>query len=592
MERGRNYSQIEGQWAHASIVMGEREDVFKIAQMFPATDAASQEFNVSLASELPAVAPKLSNYAVIADLKEVNEEIDRILERYTRLSLSRRPYWEIQEVLERLANVTPTFVATDFARAAIAWQNGSATRGEEYWQEGPSSNLVLRGLINERGRVPDILLNNILEPREANELFDRFMRYWNVWSAFFLHVFTLLTIASRDYPDRPSLYHHLSQQARLSATAALTDGLKSADTVQALLLIAAYPPPVQRFADDRTSLFAGMALRMAMDLTLHLASYRTPGSNSEALELINHTRTWNACLLLDSWNAIKHGLLPTLREPEHVVIRTPDTRSLQTEFEHRIFKVVNHFMQFAKAGQGVDYYIELTRNFNTDIGALRDEIHRVCRRAEDSDQPNGRLRRAILMQVVDYARMVVYSFGFTQTLQQGDYWGGEYLMMCLDAATSSVRGALEQLTTLQFYKYSPDAWFEYAAFSAAFLLKLLRPQFKDRIEGSQCMRIADYIKRLVNMYRSPAVALQFDNHLPRVLAQFLESAACHLPEYAASTGPRGLSRTSRNVPSPPHATTPAGGFGTPPVEALMAALSSTFPEWWAQVDQTLPGLQF
>lgn len=96
-----------------------------------------------------------------------------------------------------------------------------------------------------------------------------------------------------------------------------------------------------------------MALRMAMDLTLHLASYRTPGSNSEALELINHTRTWNACLLLDSWNAIKHGLLPTLREPEHVVIRTPDTRSLQTEFEHRIFKVVNHFMQFAKAGQGV-----------------------------------------------------------------------------------------------------------------------------------------------------------------------------------------------------------------------------------------------
>lgn len=66
----------------------------------------------------------------------MNEEIDRILERYTRLSLSRRPYWEIQEVLERLANVTPTFVATDFARAAIAWQNGSATRGEEYWQEG------------------------------------------------------------------------------------------------------------------------------------------------------------------------------------------------------------------------------------------------------------------------------------------------------------------------------------------------------------------------------------------------------------------------------------------------------------------------
>jgi hypothetical protein len=79
-------------------------------------------------------------------------------------------------------------------------------------------------------------------------------RKYERWSELVLSV---LTIASRDYPARPSLHDRLSQQAKLSASAALTDGLKSADTVQALLLMAAYPPPVQRFTDDRTSLFVG-----------------------------------------------------------------------------------------------------------------------------------------------------------------------------------------------------------------------------------------------------------------------------------------------------------------------------------------------
>jgi hypothetical protein len=38
---------------------------------------------------------------------------------------------------------------------------------------GPSSNLVLRGLINERAHVPDILLSGVVGPREANELFEK-----------------------------------------------------------------------------------------------------------------------------------------------------------------------------------------------------------------------------------------------------------------------------------------------------------------------------------------------------------------------------------------------------------------------------------
>lgn len=95
-------------------------------------------------------------------------------------------------------------------------------------------------------------------------------------------------------------------------------------------------------------------------------------------------------------------------------------------------------------------------------------------------------------RTVDYAKLVLYSFGFTKTITQGNYRGGEYLTLvrfpyifhlvdrakngrvtqCFDAASSAVKRVLERLAPLGLLKYSPDAWFEYAAFSAAFLIKV------------------------------------------------------------------------------------------------------------------------
>ncbi|KAJ1302186.1 hypothetical protein OPQ81_001013 [Rhizoctonia solani] len=543
----------------------------------------------------------LSEDAIKADLQEVNEEIDRVLERYTRLSVSRRPYWEVQEVLDQLSNLPPTHFDTDNARAVFARQ--ADPQADQYWQEGPSSNLVLRGLINEREHVPDILLSGVVGPREANELFERFMKYWNHGLGLLdpaIHsprtllqrcplLFTIvLSIASRDYPARPNLYPRLLQQAKLSASAALVDGLKDADTVQALLLVSAYPPPVQRFTDDRTSLFVGMALRMATDLNLHRASRKAPSSRTEALELANHTRTWRACLLLDSWSAVKHGRLPTLRASSGAP-RATDLRGIQSEFEFRIFSAVNQFMRFAKSSNGALDYMEPTMAFNNDIQALRDEIHHAFHRAEDRDQQSGLLRKAILMQTIEYSRMVVYSFGFTRSIQQGNHWGGDYTIMCLEAASASVIGLLERLAPLPLFRYSPDSWFEYAAFSAAFLLKLLRPQFQNAIRGSQRVRVADLVKRLVNTYRDPAIALQIQNHLPYVLADFLERAAGHLPEYAQAPGLGARGQSLRPIPSSPSQTFPGGGFNLSPGESLATSICGSIPEWWEYLDRELPG---
>ncbi|KAG9079362.1 hypothetical protein FRC06_007777 [Ceratobasidium sp. 370] len=337
--------------------------------------------------------------AIRAELDEKDRRINAILEQYTPGSASRahsnskRSNGDIQRLLERLERI-PTNVATDTMRAGFVHRSERSTPANEYWQEGPSSNLLLRGLINERTRLPDILLGRFLGSDDANRLFNNFMRNWNHGLGLldpYLHsprtllqrcplLFTVvLAIASRDDRERPDLHERLMQQAKLSAAAALTDGWKSADTVQALLLMASYPPPVRRFTEDRTSLFIGG--NMATD------------------------------------------------------------------------------------------YSSLTRNFDSDINALYDEISYTFQHSPDRHEESGVFRREILNLTMDYARMVVYSFAFTREIERGNIGGGSYLPVCFQVASASVRRVLERLAPLSRFKYSPDGWFEYAAFSAAFLIK-------------------------------------------------------------------------------------------------------------------------
>lgn len=103
------------------------------------------------------------------------------------------------------------------------------------------------------------------------------------------------------------------------------------------------------------STFNRLAVRTATKLRLDNASRTNYKNNREKLELENHTRAWNACLLLDSTNSVKVGRNPTLRNSDNVV-HTSDPRETQTGFEIRIFRVVTQFMQMAKGANSVSAY--------------------------------------------------------------------------------------------------------------------------------------------------------------------------------------------------------------------------------------------
>ncbi|KAG8710609.1 hypothetical protein FRC09_021017 [Ceratobasidium sp. 395] len=429
--------------------------------------------------------------AILAQLEQKDREINELLEQYTPNSPSRtgpgsrRSNGDIQRVLERLEKI-PVSDGVDSMRSSFVHRSERLVPANEYWQDGPSSNLLLRGMINERMRLPDILLGKHLGAQDANRLFENFMQNWNHGLGLLdrrLHsprtllqrcplLFTVvLAIASRDDRQRPELHELLMKHAKLSAGGALTDGWKSADTVQALLLMGSYPPPVRRFEEDRTSLFIGMAIRMAIDRKLYLASQVNAESDPERDELANHIRTWRACMLLDGSSAVKFGRSPSLQNG--TIVPADNLRDAQTGFEIRIFAVANHFLHLARSGTNMATdYSSLAGNFDSEIDRLYDEIRYTSERAVDRHESSGRFRWEVLNLTMDYARMVVYSFIFTREIDNGQFGGGSFLPKCFQAASASVRRVLEGLAHLPQFKYSPDGWFEYAAFSAAFMIKV------------------------------------------------------------------------------------------------------------------------
>jgi hypothetical protein len=64
--------------------------------------------------------------------------------------------------------------------------------------------------------------------------------------------------------------------ARDAAGRALIDGSKSVDVCQAYLLMAVYPIPKKKWAEDRSWLLMGVAIRYGSITWLCLARYHTP----------------------------------------------------------------------------------------------------------------------------------------------------------------------------------------------------------------------------------------------------------------------------------------------------------------------------
>ncbi|KAG5715337.1 hypothetical protein E4T56_gene7447, partial [Termitomyces sp. T112] len=180
---------------------------------------------------------------------------------------------------------------------------------------------------------PLILSRGIITPKEAEQLFKIYFDRMNLsvslldpvlytaqrtfWRSPFL--FTVIcAIASRFYPQRPSLYNQAMQCAQQSAGMALTSGHKNVEMCSAYILLSLYPVPAKRWEDQRSWLYLGLAIRTATDLNLHLPNTAKPLNENHARELLNRTRVWLNCFNLDRSTGSQYGKPPIINPADYM----------------------------------------------------------------------------------------------------------------------------------------------------------------------------------------------------------------------------------------------------------------------------------
>lgn len=207
-----------------------------------------------------------------------------------------------------------------------------------YFKPGPMTILPLRKIVIERELAPELLTQGIVSSEEVLELFRIFFLYCGQHVVMFdpewhtptmicgrsPFLFTVIcTIASKFYKKKPELHKKCLEITRKSAYVIMSRGFKSVEIVQGLLLLSLWPTPSQRFEEDKTWLYSGVAIRMATDLNLHRKSMATlPGHHDphdpvvleREREIINRERTWLLCFSVDRSISGQMGKPWTIRE--------------------------------------------------------------------------------------------------------------------------------------------------------------------------------------------------------------------------------------------------------------------------------------
>lgn len=128
-------------------------------------------------------------------------------------------------------------------------------------------------------------------------------------------LFTVVcAVAARYYTDRPELYSIAMHFAMTSAASSLMDSKKSVELCQAYLILSVWPLPSLKYDEDRAWLYLGLAIRMAMDLNLHIPTNADIVSENQEREILNRTRTWIICFNMDRSSSAQLGKPMTIRE--------------------------------------------------------------------------------------------------------------------------------------------------------------------------------------------------------------------------------------------------------------------------------------
>ncbi|KAI9439194.1 fungal-specific transcription factor domain-containing protein [Lactarius indigo] len=429
---------------------------------------------------------------------------------------------------------------------------GVASR--RFFMPGPSQNLALRKSLIDKISPPDILVHKLVTPEDVEKLFDIFYTRINPFISLLdpkLHtpaltfsrcpfLFTVVCAIASRYSDKPEVYPIAMHFAKSAAANALVDGWKSVELCQAYILMSIYAVPARRWEEDRSWLYTGLAIRIATDLNLHLLPQKKPTTEQQELEMLNRTRIWIICFNLDKSTATQFGKPSTLKED--YIMRHSLEWYKASNHNHpydvhiiaysSLFRIVNQFHQ--KVFSDVDVPNGLNRSIDFRAVTLEyDQLLHNCREewaerfARDSDHNDAacEFRVKLLPFYTNYARLVMFSFGFQEAFQRGFQADDEvFFARSLDCAKAVVTVLVDSLVPTGYIRFAPDGALLRVSprFASAFMLKLLRPECSRFITPGLETEIYQVIERLINTIGSPQIAID-ERHTPMLYSRFLAS---------------------------------------------------------------------
>ncbi|KAJ6471448.1 hypothetical protein C8R45DRAFT_1014408 [Mycena sanguinolenta] len=424
---------------------------------------------------------------------------------------------------------------------------------------GPSRNLRMRAHPLEQHFLPEILTHGIVVREDIAKLFGIFYANINPFLSLLdpvLHtptstfrrcpfLFTVVcAVSSRYYTEKSEIYPIAMHLAKRSAAKALNDGRKSVELCQAYILLSIYAVPTRKWEEDCSSLYTGLAIRLAIDLNLHQAPTGTTlnGSEKGERELLNRARVWMICFNLDRSAATQSGKPPTIEPDPHMWRRSNDWYQLSPynslcdmhlcAFTGLLLIVADfHDAVFSDPSapfgpnKNVDFR-SVTITHSARLAALSHKWTNRFAQASDSKDLAFAFQSKLFTFLGSYWRLAMFSFSFEQAYRIGlGSTDNIFFIECLECAKTVLSSMIDGLWPSAFMRYCPDELFTFVAFASAFLIKLLI-EFSSLISEREESEMYDLIQRVIRTLNSPEIAVD-DHHPSKIHAQFIARVLSH-----------------------------------------------------------------
>jgi len=325
-----------------------------------------------------------------------------------------------------------------------------------------------------------------------------------------------------------------------------------------------YPIPARRWEDDRSWIYLGQGVRVAMDMNLHHPNTAKPRSELHAREMLNRTRTWLNIFNLDRSLGSQYGKTAAINNADYVASHSPEWWN-SSEYNMENFdihlcaynaelRVLSGFL--TKVYSNPEHPTGLNKDI--DLGQLAsdtdDELQELRLqwfsklKQTDSNEPQNRFRIGLLRLAFSYARLVALAFGFQHDFGKGSTEENPFLKRCIRAASDVVNAMVEDIgrpSQKVYVRHGPESQTVFVAFSCAFLIKLLQPKYASYLSAEQRAEIVSTVERAVEFHGSPDIGVD-DRHGPRLYSRFLGGLLEHVKTPPAKPSTRS-SRSKRKA---------------------------------------------